>query len=101
MRSSFVSSRPSFNLRSLVSFYMADIDVLPSKQQVEPATSPVAPDDVIPLPDIREARKKKALEEEEKRAAEEESKKRVKIKRGDTKALRDVRRVQRRFVVTA
>jgi hypothetical protein len=50
----------------------------------------------IPLPDIREARMKKVQEAVEKEMEPE----RVKIKRGDTKALREVRTVKSQKLAT-
>ena len=46
--------------------------------------------DVIPLPDIRQALKKKAVEEELKRMEAEKQANRVKIKRTDKEAFRKV-----------
>lgn len=47
-------------------------------------------DDAIPLPDIRQALKKKAVEEELKRMEAEKEAARVKIKRSDKEAFRKV-----------
>jgi hypothetical protein len=47
-------------------------------------------DGVIPLPDIRQALKKKAVEEELKRMEAEKQANRVKIKRSDKEAFRKV-----------
>jgi alpha-galactosidase/6-phospho-beta-glucosidase family protein len=46
---------------------------------------------VVPLPDIREARRKKQMEELSRMHEAEEKEERVRIKRSDNAALRDVR----------
>lgn len=51
------------------------------------------PENVIRLPDIKEAKKKKQTEEELARMAEEEEKSKVKIKRSDKEAFRRVRMI--------
>ena len=47
-------------------------------------------DDAIPLPDIKQARKKKEMEAQLARMEEEKEEKRVKIKRSDSEAFRKV-----------
>ena len=59
--------------------------------QAEPEEAPQQPDSqAIPLPDIREALKKKQMEEELARAQEEEEEQRVLIKRSDKEAFAKV-----------
>ena len=60
--------------------------------------SPQEAEGAIPLPDIKEALKKKEMEEELARMEEEKEASKVKIKRGDSDALLKVRKCSR-FVV--
>jgi hypothetical protein len=69
--------------------HFAVVDVRDRSQQ-SISEKPDSSENAIPLPDIREVRQKKAMQEELERLAEEDAETRVKIKRGDTKALRDV-----------
>ena len=78
-------------MRRLNHVLFADIDVRGMPESSSEQAPVTAADGAIPLPDIRQVRQKKAMQEELERLAEEESETRVKIKRGDTKALRDVR----------
>lgn len=63
--------------------------VVPGVADEELATQD--PDSAIPLPDIKQARKKKEMEQEQARVESEMEDKRVKIKRSDKEAFRNVR----------
>lgn len=58
---------------------------------VEETVQPESSEGAIPLPDIREALKKKQLEEELARAQEEEEEQRVLVNRSDKEAFAKVR----------
>lgn len=60
--------------------------------------SPQQTDNAIPLPDIKEVLKKKEMEQELARIEEEDDEQKVKIKRGDRKALLKVWKPEQRFV---
>ncbi|GKY93064.1 hypothetical protein MPSEU_000274700 [Mayamaea pseudoterrestris] len=72
---------------------MPNVDVRDLSKSSE-AAAPIGSEGAIPLPDIREVRQKKAMQEEIDRIAVEELETRVRIKRSDTKALRDLIEMQ-------
>lgn len=73
-----------------------EADVMSSSSTIELSADnemlapPSGSDGVIPLPDIRQALKKKAVEEELKRMEAEKKAARVRIKRSDKEAFRKV-----------
>ena len=69
--------------------FKADDDVLPPPDlsSTEASAAPIGTDSTIPLPDIKESLKRKALEEELAKMEQEAEAKKVKIKRSDKAAL--------------
>jgi hypothetical protein len=64
------------------------------------STQSVTPANAIPLPDIKEARKRKQMEEELAKIEQEQEANKVKIKRSDKEAFRKVRAESSRTIVT-
>jgi len=80
-------------ITTLLCRYETDNKPLSPPSPQKPNASSNDESGAIPLPDIREARKKKQMEEELARQEEELEEKRVRIKRSDKEAFTRVRRM--------